>query len=280
MIEIKSLAQTDRHQIVDAIQDAFADYVEHLEKDEIFDLLQRRGFDEQHSFAAFDDDQIAGFTLNGVGLHEGISTAYDTATGVLPAYRGWGLTRQIFEFSLPRLHQMGIRQYLLQVVNPNYAALKVYRDAGFTVKRVLNCYKHQQPQWTAPVLAVDIVEAPTTAVLQFENFHNCRPSWQSDADSIQRAGQSLKALIAQVKGRTVGYCVFDAKKGDLSLIAVHPQHRRKGIGSALLARMYQACTAPAVRCLNIEESCHSLHHFLLAHGFAPLCQNYEMIRKV
>ena len=38
-------------------------------------------------FAAFENDEIIAFTLNGIGTFNGIPTAYDTGTGTIKQYR-------------------------------------------------------------------------------------------------------------------------------------------------------------------------------------------------
>lgn len=57
--------------------------------------------------------------------------------GALPAYREQRLAKRVFEHSVPRLLQAGIRQYLLEVLQHNTTAVSVYR-LGFEIVRELN----------------------------------------------------------------------------------------------------------------------------------------------
>ena len=87
-MEIKSLEKTSFGTLFEAFGQAFADYEVQLDKTQLRRMLRRRGFDPRLSFAAFDGEWIAAFTLNGTGNFNGLPTAYDTGTGTLEAYRG------------------------------------------------------------------------------------------------------------------------------------------------------------------------------------------------
>ena len=50
-------------------------------------MLIRRGYVPKLSFAAFDNGKIVAFTLNGIGMFNGIRTAYDTGTETVKEYR-------------------------------------------------------------------------------------------------------------------------------------------------------------------------------------------------
>ena len=112
-MEIRSLADTDFDTLYEAFSQAFADYEVQINGTQLRRMLKRRGFDARLSFAAFDGDRIAAFTLNGIGNYDGLPTAYDTGTGTLEAYRGQGLATRIFEHSIPYLKEAGIGRYLL-----------------------------------------------------------------------------------------------------------------------------------------------------------------------
>ena len=68
-------------------------------------MLKRRGYNPQLSFAAFDNDEIVAFTLNGTGTFNGVLTAYDTGTGTIKQYRGQSIAGKIFTHSLPFLKE-------------------------------------------------------------------------------------------------------------------------------------------------------------------------------
>lgn len=139
-MEIKSLGETDFDIVFEAFNRAFADYEIQLNKEQLQTMLKRRGFDPELSFAAFDKGGIVAFTFNGIGNFEGTPTAYDTGTGTLKEYRGKGLATEVFKYSIPYLKEIGIRQYLLEVLQHNTKAVSVYRNLGFEVMREFNYF--------------------------------------------------------------------------------------------------------------------------------------------
>ena len=280
MLTIQNLQHTPLATIVKAFGSAFADYAVDFNESEVYSILKRRGFDASSSYAAFDDNEIVGFTLNGIGRVDGLLSAYDTGTGVVKDYRGQGLSARIFTHSLPYLKAQGIEQYVLEVLQNNEPAIKVYQDLGFGVHRTLRCYRQEKPEALRSFSLCTVERCPLSALLPAAAFQDFAPSWQNSFDSLQRAGEDLICLAAKLQEEIVGYCVFDPLTGDLSNIAVSPDYRRRGIGSRLLNEMYPLLQTDAVKCLNIAEGGEELCAFLEKCGYELLCQQYEMVRKV
>lgn len=115
-MEIRNLEHTDFETIFHGFKKAFADYEIHFEKEEVRSMLKRRGYNPQLSFAAFDNDEIVAFTLNGTGTFNGVLTAYDTGTGTIKQYRGQSIAGKIFTHS-PSLSQ-GIGYQPIPVGSP------------------------------------------------------------------------------------------------------------------------------------------------------------------
>lgn len=311
---IRTLEQIPFEQLFRAFEEAFADYDVRFEAAEVRAMLQRRGFDPARSFAAFDGDTIAAFILNGIGLHNGIPTAYDTGTGTVKRYRGRGLATQLFREAEPRLRAAGIGQYLLEVLQHNERALALYRSLGFETVRELACYRLPisevrfpaadpaapaglttpcepagpadatslaDPAASAGHLASeDLAIAPLdpTRLAEAAAFDDFPPSWQNSLDSIRRAGDDLRMLGAFDGGRLVGYGVFDPLSGDLTRLATAPDRRRHGIATRLLREMLQGMQCRALKLLNADSACDSLHAFLAARGIPLASRQYEMIK--
>lgn len=102
-MEIRNLEHTDFDTLFYAFERAFSDYEIHFEKEEVRSMLHRRGYNPELSFAAFVNDEIVAFTLNGTGTFNTYPTAYDTGTGTMKEYRGQGLAGKIFTHSIPFL---------------------------------------------------------------------------------------------------------------------------------------------------------------------------------
>ena len=301
MLSIRNLKDISPSEIVEAFESAFADYAVSFDTQELFAIWKRRGFKDTLSFATFEDNQkdgdnqtdedtrIVGFTLNGIGYFNGILSAYDTGTGVVKAYRGQGLSKDIFLHALPYLKGAGVQQYVLEVMTDNEPAFAVYKGMGFEVSRTFNCYKCSDLKVLIHALEtgsdtklrdVCIQRTSVESVSKLDAFIDFNPSWQNSFESLIRADEDVSCLTAMHQGKVIGYCVFDPVSGDLSCLAVEREFRRQGIGSMLLKEMVHCVETDFVKCLNIDASCSEITSFLEKRSFELLCKQYEMILKI
>lgn len=283
-MEIKSLGEIDFDTIFDAFSMAFADYELQLDKNQLRAMLQRRGFRPDLSFAAFDKNKIVAFTFNGIGYFNGIATAYDTGTGTLKEYRGKGLATKIFEHSIPYFRKEGIKQYLLEVLQYNTKAISVYRKLGFNTIREFYYFRQKNEninfdlpthniEYPVRQINIENFELPDT----FGDFH---PSWQNSLESIQRDINSFVCLGAFSDDKLIGYCVFEPNSGDITLIAVDKENRRKGIASLLLKEVAQLNKSDSIKVINTDISCSSITNFLKAKNIEITGTQFEMIKEL
>jgi len=280
-MKIKSLNQTNFETIFKAFNQSFADYEIQLNKEQLQTMLKRRGFNPELSFAAFEDDEIVSFTLNGIGNFNGIPTAYDTGTGTLKAYRGQGLATKIFEYSIPFLKEANIKQYLLEVLQHNTKAISVYQNLGFETTRELNCFKQKNEEVNieikTPPLPYSIQPIDNKAISTLSDFWDFHPSWQNSFEAIQRASDDFIYLGAFAENKLIGYAVFEPVSGDITQIAVDKQHRRKGVGTLLLNEILKLNTFDSVKVLNTDILQPSITHFLKAKNMDIMVKQFEMI---
>ncbi len=279
-MQIKSLEEIAPDTLYAAFAAAFADYGMDMDRTRFSNMMKRRGFDPARSFAAFDGERIAAFTLNGIGRHDGRATAYDTGTGTLPEYRGLGLAGKIFEYAIPHLRQAGIRQYLLEVLQHNTKALAVYRKLGFEATREYNYFIHEKAAVAARNPSIAIRRIAIDDIARFAAFEDFTPSWQNSDASIRRAPEAFIGLGAFVGERPAGYCVLEPATGDIPRIAVDPQLRRKGIGTHLLHEAIAATEDDKIRIINTDTRDSTLTGFLAAHGMTATGKQFEMVRQL
>jgi len=284
MITIHSLKNYSGNMLFQAFREAFRDYEMQLDRQGLERMLRRRGFDPALSFGAFDNGKLVAFTFNGTGRFQDQGTAYDTGTGTISAYRGRGLAKEIFNHSIPHLKKAGIRQYLLEVLQHNTGAVALYRKLGFEVTREFYYYKGRavRPVSNRGLLAkgYDIETIPAEKIIELPDFSDFHPSWQNSRQSIQRGLDQFGSLAATMNGKTVGCCIFERSTADITEMAVSPEHRRKGIGSSLLAKALDACTTDDMQVINIPVDAAGAAGFLASCGLRPTGKQFEMIRRL
>lgn len=283
-MEIKSLKGIDFNALYKAFNQAFADYEMQLDKMQLQSMLKRRGFNPDLSFAAFDKDGIVAFTFNGIGDFNGLSTAYDTGTGTLKEYRGRGLASQIFEYSVPYLREMGIKQYLLEVLQHNPKAISVYTKQGFETTREFYYFRQKSEKIENKIKAIDYpYTIKPISINDFDSitrFWDFIPSWQNSLESIDRAKDDFVSLGLFFENRLVGYSVFEPTSGDITQLAVDKQERRKGIASLLLKEMIDLNKNDSVKVINTDITNDPLTHFLQSKNIPIAGKQFEMIKKI
>lgn len=281
---IKSLQNTAFDVIYIAFKEAFKDYETQWTKEEFQAMLHRRGYVPELSFGAFEKDKLIAFTLNGVGFYNNARTAYDTGTGTIKEYRGKGLATKIFAHSLPFLKEALIETYLLEVLQQNTKAIRVYENLGFKIARAFHYFvqkveniKVADRQWDPiySIKSVDLSEYKT-----MNSFFDFTPSWQNSFDAINRKAKDFKILGAFNDSELVGHCILEPKSGDITQIAVSKLHRRKGIASLLFKEILDYNQHPSIKIINTQTDCHSITAFLASKNIGITGNQFEMIKEI
>lgn len=252
-----------------AFNEAFSDYVVPLTltREQFAEMLQRRGWVPEASVAAFDDERMVAFTLNGIDGDRG----YDSGTGVVPAHRRCGLARELMLQSIELLRARGCGTYVLEVIDSNVKAAELYRSLGFVETRGLQCWRFEAHRRTGS-------EAHSTAegsvsLCAYEPvslWWDIAPSWQNTPSSIHRA-----SFPHQIIGDEDSYAVVFAN-GDVPQLAVRPDARRKGLGTRLLHAAAAAAGQP-VRMQNVDERHEGITRFLESAGATRTVRQLEMM---
>ena len=281
-MEIRSLENIGFNALFEAFSKAFADYEVHFEKSELHSMLTRRGYVPELSFGAFDNGKIVSFTLNGIGMYNGISTAYDTGTGTIKEYRGCGIAGEIFKYSLPYLKEAGIRQYLLEVLQNNHKAIAVYRKMQFVTTRKFDCFRQSISELvnlhavkTSIPLRIESIDI--NVIRDTRSFFDFYPSWQNSIESIKRGISGLTCIGAFNLEELVGFCVFDRNSGDLAQIAVKQSHRRQGVASQLLSEVIQQMSTDIIKVINVPSDNPTLPSFFKSKNIPLMNSQFEMV---
>lgn len=283
-MEMKSLNNICLDELFEAFEQAFADYEVQLNKIELLTMLKRRGFESKASFGAFDGNKIVSFTCNGIGNFYGTPTAYDTGTGTLKDYQGKGLATQVFKYSIPHLKALGIKEYLLEVLQHNTGALSVYRKLGFEVTREFYYFKLKNDQISKTIRTLDFPYTLKPIKIDeynsISNFWDFKPSWQNSIEAIERSLEDFICLGIFSESKLIGYSIFEPMSGDVTQIAVDKQFRRRGIGSLLFQKMLESNKHSSIKIINTDIECHSITAFLQSKNIEPAGKQFEMIKRL
>ncbi len=281
MYRLDSLKDIPFDDLFKSFKNAFSDYEMQLEKDELERMLVRRGFVPELSFGAFDRDKLVAFTFNGIGNFNGVRTTYDTGTGTMKEYRKKGLATKIFEYSIPFLKAAGVKQYLLEVLQHNTKAVSIYKKLGFEVTREFNYYVQDNQDFKVKFNdSIKIKSIEPDKLEDYKSFFDFSPSWQNSFESVKRNIKEFKAIAAFLDNKVAGFCVMEPKSGDITLIAVDKDKRRKGIGTNLLAEIMKINQFNKIKCINTDTRYIAISKFMESNSIELSGKQFEMIKQL
>jgi len=256
---IKDLTGVSFETMTQAFNDAFSDYnipanytVEYLTG-----LVARRGYRPDLAVGAFDGDRLVGFVFNCLDGDE----AYNSGTGVVITHRRLGIARQLMEHSIRTLPA---KRYILEVIETNHRAAALYRDLGFVETRKFQCWTYTKPENTR------ITEIANADLDEIASWCDMELSWQNRIASIRRSREPYVVL-----GNEDGVVILFTSNGDVPLLAVKRDARRKGLGSRLLAAAATRASVP-LRIINIDDRSTDIAAFLDKNGAKRTVRQLEM----
>ncbi len=258
--------------------EAFSGYLVPMKstEEQFREMFARRGADLSISPGAFADGKLVAFTLNAVDRHQNVMTAYDLGSGVVLDYRRRGLATSILKFSLPKLKAAGASRYLLEVLEQNLPAVRLYEKIGFRITRRFEAFRRE----VAPPLVSH--SRYQTLVIEpdwefFSRIWDWEPSWQNSIRSVQRSKSARTVLGVFSESNLIGYGIVYSDSGDVPQFCIDPAFRRSGAGTLLIGAL-QACVDPEIplRGVTIDSSSVSTVRFLLSQGFENFISQYEM----
>ena len=225
--------------------------------------------------AMFDQDRLVAFIMIGISDSNGTTVAYNAGTGVIPEYRGRGLSQKMYNWLLPRLAEKQITHHLLEVLCENAAALQVYRNIGFNVVRTLDYFKGSVAETAhKDVVTFKQIDYPDPEI--WAPFRNHNPSYQNSASTIQRSGDLLTTIGAFAGQQLVGFIVYAPQRLLVRQFIVLPEQRRKGIGSALFRHLQQQFPDRVLTVANIDHTDTGCSAFLCKIGLTLNTSQFEM----
>ena len=262
--------------------DAFSDYPVpfKLTKEQfVRKFVQKLKLDFNLSVGAFHyDGSLAGFILTSTNYYEGRNTAYNGGTGVRPRYRGQQLTLKMYDYLIPLLKNARIKQCVLEVLTSNERAIKSYERVGFEKSRYFKCYalksKTKIPQTTNSDIEIFNVKIPNWDL--YERFSDFRTSFLDSTRMIIDNLANETIIEARLKDECIGFGIYQPSFGRISQIGVAPDHRRKGIGTAIMHYIWDTSLHKKLTVINVDKQAENIMGYLDSMHFDNQLDQYEM----
>lgn len=141
-MKVSNLSKVSFEELVDCFLLAFANYYVKMPSDPEYyrNRWKAAKVNYELSYGMFSGGRLVGFIIHAVDTRFGIKTAFNTGTGVIPEFRGRGVTKSIYEKALKDLRNKGIEKCALEVIQENEKAIRAYEGVGFETCRAYHCF--------------------------------------------------------------------------------------------------------------------------------------------
>jgi ribosomal protein S18 acetylase RimI-like enzyme len=276
MTTLRTLENTSAEKILEVFNLSFSDYLIPLclTKEQFEDKLKSESIRLEFSVGAFEGDELVALILHGYDIVDGLKTLYNAGTGVIPSERGNGLTAKLYEYILPIFCKNDVDKILLQVITTNEVAIKIYKSIGFGIVKELDCLKG----------SIDIVTTANSFEIKqldlydwevLKSFWDLEPLWQNSITAVEKLINSNASIGAFENGKLLGYAIYNPLIKRIHQVAVHKNHRRRGVGLCLLKHV-STLNAKDISVLNIDHSSVHVLKFMTDIGLKVFIKQYEM----
>lgn len=277
-MKVQTLKDVPIESICKAFNQAFENYYVEIKLNTT--QFHQKIIDDQiklhRSVAVFDEEELIAFVLHAEGTVNGKKAFYNAGTGIIPAYRGKGLTIKMYEFILPLLQQEGFELGVLEVITKNIAAIKSYQKIGFKIEEELVCYKNvHAPLAKSSMEEIIQLDSKEINWETLEEFWDWSPTWQYSSKVLQNRIQEISFWAYLEEGNILAYALVDAKTHKILQFAVDKSRRKEKIASALFHHLVSAYQRN-FSLINIRNSDLATASFLDKMNFKEFIRQYEM----
>lgn len=271
-MDCRLLTPQDFTNLYETFKSAFSNYFVNFQPNrEEFDhrIHRKIHVNNDISAVALDGENMLGFILHTSNIYQGIPTAYNGGTGVLPGFRNQKFAEQLYEFLIPKIQSKFLARILLEVVENNENAIKLYEKIGFTFKRRFLCYKQVD---TVKRESIHEVREGDISELDF-NFMDFDSSFLDSEEHLNLGSE--KVLVCYKNTDLAGYLIFQPHLGRISQIATSRLFRHEHVGESLIIAA-QKLTQKTLTIMNIPEDEVGFDAFLKKSGFENQVNQFEM----
>lgn len=267
---IKNLGEISFDDLMDCFLQAFENYYVKMPTDR--DYYKRRWqaakVDYERSYGMFDHNRLIGFVLHAVDIRNGSLTAFNTGTGVVPAYRGKRIVHSIYDYAIPALRQHKVEQCTLEVITTNEIAIRSYQSIGFEICKKYLCYSgaislHEDN--SLDLTELDFEEMDWD-ILPHQEFY----SWDNQKESIGRGDYKFFQVINE--GKPESFFIINPDTGYVAQCDLYD------VNSNGWCRLFTGIQSVAqnIKIINIDERLEDKINYLNAIGLSHTVDQFGM----
>jgi GNAT superfamily N-acetyltransferase len=277
-----------------AFVDAFSDYEVRMDMPlaRLQEMMVTRSCSLADSLGYFGNGKLLGFLLVGKRIMDGKIVLYDVATGVVKGHQGEGIGAALVKGIVDAAGKGNADRFILEVLENNKAAQKLYAKHGFQKVRKLKCYEYSCAQKADGQKADNqkandqkaddqrdqaIVddEAPLPADLDIAGYCTFNPSWQNACASFMNTRAKHHLHLQKHGDVLAGYGIVHIKTGSILQLGLHPDHRNTEVLETIVSALCRYTESPVLKYLNVEENS-LIECYLTDMGFRNIINQYEM----
>ena len=269
-MEYKKCTLTDLPDMYKAFIDSFSDYIIPMKMDcrtFISHMFRQEHNAAEHSFLAYDGGRPVGVILGGIRTYEHVLSMRCGTLGVIPPYRGTGVSAALLELHKQEARKENCRRCVLEVIQGNARAEGFYLKHGYKADKTLRYFKKTVGRPQAIDYPVTMKALDHSAFLNIIKTIAYFPiDWQSETAFLY-PDPEIHTLGAFINHLPTGVIAYSAS-GKICFLWVAPEFRRRGIAAFLIEK---AAETGCLSELSITVSGNPLlENFILQNGFLKL----------
>ncbi|MCM3764360.1 GNAT family N-acetyltransferase [Neobacillus niacini] len=283
-IIFKRLTECKIEDILTAWNRGFEGYFVKIEMtpDSFFQRIVNEGLSMGLSIVGFAGEEPIAIVVNGVRRIDGKKTAWNGGTGVVPEYRGKGVSRRLMEETLKIYQQEGVEVATLEAIKENERAIRLYEKYGY---EIVDTVVFANGKWAAARGEASSMKVKSIRPdqLPLYSFYKENVPWQCQ-------WQSVKAGEAQVfndsNDQPLGYCLFRRVwngQGELERVIIYQLEFLREVTSHLMDGVLASISDSATNQVGIMTVNNSATdpavQFLLENGYQIATEQVLMVKK-
>ena len=271
---VTNLSETSFDEIVDCFLSAFENYYVPVPTDKEY-YRQRwdaAKVDFDLSYGMFDNEKLIGFLIHAVDKRFGVQTAFNTATGVIPEYRGKRIVRLMYDFAIIDLRKNGIEKSILEVITKNEKAIRAYKGVGFGICKEYKCYAGIIKSENEPRIELQKISTKDYHWDKLPNQHMY--SWDFQKETIIKGNYDLYEVIHN--GKPESYFIIHPEKKYLGQFDIFNQNRNSW------KRLFHAIgqVVDEVKIINVDQRLTDKMDYIRFLKLSNTVDQYEMELKI